>query len=264
MYSKNYSLILETARFQLESEFERLGRNTMSLRKGIHTTQVTPIASQTQGKIARGTERSIPSNVVTLPQTAQLEALYTIIRDKNTLRGDFIFYTDRIIRLLVEEGLNHLPVIPRTVETPTVSALSDCQMDSTGVMTFTLRHATHSITTFEKQRFLKRAKFVRVLPTMASALKDEFVACRSCVREKYVILLFIILISLSNALHICCYRQWKLDSEKYVVACALAKSLSNEYDNLLSFIEAMITSVNPGRGDCPTKTFLCQGIVCNS
>ncbi|KAH8914279.1 hypothetical protein BT69DRAFT_1183100, partial [Atractiella rhizophila] len=35
--------------------------------------------------------------------------LLTIIRDKDTPRGDFIFYSDRIIRLLVEEGLNHLP-----------------------------------------------------------------------------------------------------------------------------------------------------------
>ena len=40
----------------------------------------------------------------TLPHTAQLEALYTIIRDKDTSRGDFLFYSDRIIRLLVEEG----------------------------------------------------------------------------------------------------------------------------------------------------------------
>jgi uracil phosphoribosyltransferase len=63
---------------------------------------------------------TLPPSVFTLPQTAQLEALYTIIRDKNTHRGDFLFYSDRIIRLLVEEGLNHLPVIPKTVETPTV------------------------------------------------------------------------------------------------------------------------------------------------
>jgi uracil phosphoribosyltransferase len=63
---------------------------------------------------------SLPPSVVTLPQTAQLEALYTIIRDKTTSRADFLFYSDRIIRLLVEEGLNHLPVIPKTVETPTV------------------------------------------------------------------------------------------------------------------------------------------------
>jgi uracil phosphoribosyltransferase len=62
----------------------------------------------------------VPPSVFTLPQTAQLEALYTIIRDKNTSRGDFLFYSDRIIRLLVEEGLNHLPVVKRTVETPTV------------------------------------------------------------------------------------------------------------------------------------------------
>jgi uracil phosphoribosyltransferase len=42
-----------------------------------------------------------------------------IIRDKETSRSDFIFYSDRIIRLLVEEGLNLLPVKPQTVITPT-------------------------------------------------------------------------------------------------------------------------------------------------
>ncbi|KAF9530986.1 armadillo/beta-catenin/plakoglobin [Crepidotus variabilis] len=61
----------------------------------------------------------LPQSVFTLPQTAQLEALYTIIRNKETSRGDFLFYSDRIIRLLVEEGLNHLPVVAKTVETPT-------------------------------------------------------------------------------------------------------------------------------------------------
>ena len=70
---------------------------------------------------SQSTPASLPPSVFTLPQTAQLEALYTIIRDKNTSRGDFLFYSDRIIRLLVEEGLNHLPVVPKTVETPTVS-----------------------------------------------------------------------------------------------------------------------------------------------
>ncbi|SCW03519.1 LAFE_0G12266g1_1 [Lachancea fermentati] len=58
-------------------------------------------------------------NVFLLPQTNQLLGLYTIIRDRDTKRPDFIFYSDRIIRLLVEEGLNHLPVTPRTVETAT-------------------------------------------------------------------------------------------------------------------------------------------------
>ena len=43
-------------------------------------------------------------NVIILPQTNQLIALLTICRDKNTSRADFIFYANRIIRLLVEEG----------------------------------------------------------------------------------------------------------------------------------------------------------------
>lgn len=57
-------------------------------------------------------------NVTVLPQTPQLIALLTMIRDKKTERGDFIFYSNRIIRLLVEEGLNHLPTVEHTVTTP--------------------------------------------------------------------------------------------------------------------------------------------------
>ena len=41
-----------------------------------------------------------------------------MIRNKDTDRADFIFYSNRIIRLLVEEGLNHLPVIEHIVTTP--------------------------------------------------------------------------------------------------------------------------------------------------
>ncbi|KAJ1937778.1 Uracil phosphoribosyltransferase, synthesizes UMP from uracil [Linderina macrospora] len=53
-----------------------------------------------------------------LPQSNQLKALMTIIRDKNTKRSDFVFYSDRVIRLLVEEGLNYLPVVEKEVTTP--------------------------------------------------------------------------------------------------------------------------------------------------
>ncbi len=61
---------------------------------------------------------------VRLPMLAEPSGLcshshvFSIIRDKNTDRGDFIFYSNRIIRLLVEEGLNHLPTIEHTVTTP--------------------------------------------------------------------------------------------------------------------------------------------------
>lgn len=53
-----------------------------------------------------------------LPICRLLTLVYSMIRDKNTERGDFIFYSNRIIRLLVEEGLNHLPTVEHTVTTP--------------------------------------------------------------------------------------------------------------------------------------------------
>jgi uracil phosphoribosyltransferase len=42
--------------------------------------------------------------VYLLASNPQLKALMTILRDKNTSRSDFIFYADRITRLVVEEG----------------------------------------------------------------------------------------------------------------------------------------------------------------
>lgn len=57
--------------------------------------------------------------VTTLRMTPQLRILLTIIRDKHTKRNDFIFYADRINRLLVEEGLNFLPVREKVIETRT-------------------------------------------------------------------------------------------------------------------------------------------------
>eukprot|EP01127_Copromyxa_protea_P002835 TRINITY_DN1276_c0_g1_i2.p1 TRINITY_DN1276_c0_g1~~TRINITY_DN1276_c0_g1_i2.p1 ORF type:complete len:159 (-),score=34.19 TRINITY_DN1276_c0_g1_i2:449-901(-) len=52
-------------------------------------------------------------------QTPQVVGLHTIIRNKDTSREDFIFYSDRLNRLLIEEGLSHLPFIEKRVTTPT-------------------------------------------------------------------------------------------------------------------------------------------------
>ncbi|WWD20192.1 uracil phosphoribosyltransferase [Kwoniella shandongensis] len=60
----------------------------------------------------------LPEGALVLAPTRQLQSLLTIIRDEKTQRGDFVFTSDRIIRLLVEEGLNHLPVVPKNVITP--------------------------------------------------------------------------------------------------------------------------------------------------
>lgn len=47
---------------------------------------------------------SLPPNTHPLPRTGQLAALLTGLRNKETSRGAFVFYADRVNRLLVEEG----------------------------------------------------------------------------------------------------------------------------------------------------------------
>lgn len=54
-----------------------------------------------------------------LPMNEQIRELQTIIRDKTASRGDFMFSADRLIRLVVEEGLNQLPYKECMVTTPT-------------------------------------------------------------------------------------------------------------------------------------------------
>ena len=44
-----------------------------------------------------------------LASTDQIKELQTIIRDKDTSRSDFKFVADRLIRMVIEEGLNQLP-----------------------------------------------------------------------------------------------------------------------------------------------------------
>ncbi|KCV68672.1 uracil phosphoribosyltransferase [Fonticula alba] len=63
-----------------------------------------------------------PSTLHVMKSTMQLRGLMTIIRDRSTSRADFVFYADRVIRLLIEEGLNFLPFREHTVITPTDSS----------------------------------------------------------------------------------------------------------------------------------------------
>ncbi|SDK09785.1 uracil phosphoribosyltransferase [Actinopolyspora mzabensis] len=56
-------------------------------------------------------------NVHPLPQTNQLRAMHTIIRDKHASRADFVFYSRRIIRLLLEASMDLLPFDKHEVTT---------------------------------------------------------------------------------------------------------------------------------------------------
>jgi len=58
-------------------------------------------------------------NFKVLPSSDQMKELQTIIRDKTTSRSEFKFVADRLIRMVIEEGLNQLPYTACDVTTPT-------------------------------------------------------------------------------------------------------------------------------------------------
>uniref|UniRef100_A0A4W3KBH2 Uridine-cytidine kinase n=1 Tax=Callorhinchus milii TaxID=7868 RepID=A0A4W3KBH2_CALMI len=60
----------------------------------------------------------LPDKLSVLESTPQVRGMHTIIRNKDTSRDEFIFYSKRLMRLLIEHALSFLPLKPVTVETP--------------------------------------------------------------------------------------------------------------------------------------------------
>ncbi|SDH16905.1 uracil phosphoribosyltransferase [Nonomuraea jiangxiensis] len=61
---------------------------------------------------------SAEHNLHLLPQTRQLRALHTIVRDRTAGLDSFVLHSRRIIRLLLEAGLDQLPFAEHQVTTP--------------------------------------------------------------------------------------------------------------------------------------------------
>ncbi|KAJ1674321.1 Uridine kinase, partial [Spiromyces aspiralis] len=61
---------------------------------------------------------TLPDSLIIMRETPQIKAIHTIIRDKTTPRADFVFYSDRVSRLVIERGLEELPFSPVDVVTP--------------------------------------------------------------------------------------------------------------------------------------------------
>ncbi|CAI4223090.1 unnamed protein product [Auanema sp. JU1783] len=58
-------------------------------------------------------------NLAVLEETNQILELQTILKDRSTEHSDFVFYADRLMRLVIEEGLNRLPFTEISITTPT-------------------------------------------------------------------------------------------------------------------------------------------------
>jgi uridine kinase len=51
----------------------------------------------------------LPSTLHKLDETKQIKFMHTVIRNKETTRDEFIFYSNRLMRLLIEYALSLLP-----------------------------------------------------------------------------------------------------------------------------------------------------------
>ena len=54
-------------------------------------------------------DQSLLNSLHILPSTPQVKGLHTFIRNKDTPRDEFIFYSRRLIRLTIEFALSLLP-----------------------------------------------------------------------------------------------------------------------------------------------------------
>ncbi|KAI2797286.1 hypothetical protein BLOT_011267 [Blomia tropicalis] len=70
------------------------------------------------GMLTESMTRMVP-NLRVMEPNDHIISLQTVIRDINSDRSNFVFTADRLIRLVIEEGLNELSFITKSVITPT-------------------------------------------------------------------------------------------------------------------------------------------------
>lgn len=63
-------------------------------------------------------DEPLPSNLYVVEDTPQVRGLQAIIRNRNADRDDFVFYSKRLMRILMEKSMSLLPFEPYTCETP--------------------------------------------------------------------------------------------------------------------------------------------------
>lgn len=77
------------------------------------------ITQHIRGKLQQPDLRRIYHNLEVIPSNFQVRGMHTLIRDARTTTPDFVFYADRLLRLVVEAGLGFLPFAEKCVTTPT-------------------------------------------------------------------------------------------------------------------------------------------------
>ncbi|XP_019183125.1 PREDICTED: uridine kinase-like protein 4 [Ipomoea nil] len=90
-------------------------------RGGDNHVAIDLIVQHIRTKLGQHDLCKIYPNLYVIHSTFQIRGMHTLIRDAETTKHDFVFYADRLIRLVVEHGLGHLPFTEKQVITPTGS-----------------------------------------------------------------------------------------------------------------------------------------------
>ncbi|XP_021612729.1 uridine kinase-like protein 3 isoform X1 [Manihot esculenta] len=90
-------------------------------RGGDNHVAVDLIVQHIRTKLGQHDLCKIYPNLYVIQSTFQIRGMHTLVRDSQTTKHDFVFYADRLIRLVVEHGLGHLPFTEKQVTTPTGS-----------------------------------------------------------------------------------------------------------------------------------------------
>ncbi|KAH7545441.1 hypothetical protein FEM48_Zijuj01G0094300 [Ziziphus jujuba var. spinosa] len=90
-------------------------------RGGDNHVAIDLIVQHIRTKLGQHDLCKIYPNLYVIQSTFQIRGMHTLIRDSQTTKHDFVFYADRLIRLVVEHGLGHLPFTEKQVVTPTGS-----------------------------------------------------------------------------------------------------------------------------------------------
>ncbi|KAG6741660.1 hypothetical protein POTOM_054937 [Populus tomentosa] len=90
-------------------------------RGGDNDVAIDLIIQHIRAKLGQHHLCKIYPNVSVIHSTFQMRGMHTLVRDVKTTKHDFVFYADRLIRLVVEHGLGHLPFTEKQITTPTGS-----------------------------------------------------------------------------------------------------------------------------------------------
>ncbi|XP_047978870.1 uridine/cytidine kinase UKL1, chloroplastic-like [Salvia hispanica] len=90
-------------------------------RGGDNHVAIDLIVQHLRTKLGQHDLCKIYPNVTVIQSTFQIRGMHTLIRDRDISKHDFVFYSDRLIRLVAEHGLGHLPFTEKQITTPTGS-----------------------------------------------------------------------------------------------------------------------------------------------